>query len=338
MPGASALLDEIDPTAITEAPETVKIWFPSQLPPGSRDRWCIADLPQLEFDFRCAQANDALDIIRRFYGVYQVLLMKNQVHISTSQGTTTRTKALFTNFALKINQAAARYRDARVALLRLDPDERFSPWKGNIRELRRTDIRGPARNGETSESLYQASWIWQTSSLKANTGINDPELEDIMRVEWCKATARAERFQEEVELVVEEMRRTLLFFKWTVAEWEQRGAARVGEPAIDGDTMTGLRAYAARQAALYCRLVTVFIGDWYECLDRKSLGSSWLSGYERPKAYRRRRLQSNVKTYHPSASAHVDETCEALVNEPPSDADGDFADAVGVEMDFFDDQ
>ena len=336
MPGASAFLDEVDPTAVTEAPEGVKIWFPSQLPPGSREKSCIANLPHLEFRFRLAQAYDALDLIRRLRGVYQVLLMKNRVHVSKSQGTTTRSKALFANFALKIDQAAACYRDARVALLRLDPNGDIHRWKEDLRELRRTDIRGPSReDDETSESHQQLSWIWQTSSLEPNAGINDPKLRGIMRVEWCKAVARAERFEEEVELTVEEMRRTLLSFRGTADRWEQLGKARVGEPLMDGDTTAGVRAYASRQAALYRRLVDAFVQDWYECLELKSLGSDWLSGYPRPDICRRRRLRSNVEAYHLS---NADVAGEALANDPLSDGEEDLTGhSSDVEMGFFDD-
>lgn len=338
MPGASGFLDTVDPTAVTETPETVKLWLPSQLPAVSRGSSCIEGLPHLEFRLRFAQANDALDLIRRLRGVFQALLVKKQVHVSSSQGTMTKSKALFSNFTLKIDQAAARYRDARVALLRLDPDEKFAKWKGNIRELRREDIRGPSREAdEPSESQQRVSWIWQTSSLQPNTGINDPDLQAVMRVEFCKATARAERFKEEVELLVEEMRRTLLFFKWTATHWEELGEARVGEPTLDDDTTAGIRAYAARKAALYRKLADIFIQDWYECLILKSLGSDWLSEYPRPEVVRRRKLPSNVAAYH-STSQLPDDINDALPNDPPSDAEisaDELTDDVGT--DFYDD-
>ena len=192
MPGAFAFLDNIDPNVVTEAPETIKLWLPSQLPPNSHNRSCIEGLLNLKLRLRLAQAHDALDLIQHLRGVYQVLLVKNKVHISSSQGTTTRTKALFTNFALKINQVAARYRNARIALFHLDPNKEFSQWKEDLKELRQEDLRGPSReDGEPLESCQQISWIWQTLS-QGNAGINDPDLQDIMRVEWCKAIARAD--------------------------------------------------------------------------------------------------------------------------------------------------
>ena len=329
IPGVSALLDSVDPTVTTGAPETVKLWFPSQLPPDSRDRLCVEGLPQLEFQFRLAQAHDALDLIRRLRGVYQALVTKNQIHISSSQGTMTKTKSLFTNFTTKIDQAAARYRDARTALLRLDPGETISQWKANLQELRREDIRGPSREAhETSESQHQMSWIWRTSSLQGDTGINDVDMRAIMRVEWCKASARVERFKEEVELVVEEMRRTLEFFKWTANNWEKLGEARTGEQTMDEDMSAGVRAYAFRKAAHYRMLVEIFLQDWYKCLELKCLGSSWLSKYPRPESCGRRRLRSNVKAYHSSDPSVEEDTNDALVNNPPSDYETDAVDVM----------
>lgn len=154
MPGAFHLLNETDPTSITEAPETVKIWLPSQLPSNSREKWCAPDLLYLEFRFCVAQAHNTLDLIRCLYGVYQVLLMKNQVHMSTSQGTMTKTKTLFRSFTSKIDQAAAQYCEAQTALLRLDPSGFISPWKESLKELRWNDICGPSgEEDEPSQSL-----------------------------------------------------------------------------------------------------------------------------------------------------------------------------------------
>ena len=153
MPGASALLDEIDPNTIAEAPETIKLWFPSQLPSVSREGSCNLGLPHLEFCLRLAQAHNSLDLIRRLYGVYFVLLAKNKVHVSSSQGKMTRMKSLFANFLFKIDQAAARYHDACIALTRLDPKERYLKWKKDLQELQREDIHRPVREAdETSES------------------------------------------------------------------------------------------------------------------------------------------------------------------------------------------
>ena len=133
------------------------------------------------------------------------------------------------------------------------------------------------------------------------------------------------------------MKWTLLFFKWTVNHWEQLRDNRVGESTMDKEIVAGARAYAARQAALYRKLINIFIQDWYECLETKSLRSGWLSEYPRPEACRRRRLQSNVATYH-LFTPHVDDMDSALENNSASNSE-DSVTVTGdsdVKMDFFD--
>jgi hypothetical protein len=138
-----------------------------------------------------------------------------------------------------------------------------------------------------------------------------------LRVEWCKAQARASRWEEEVELVVEEMRRTLVYFKWLAREWEKKATPRVGAgSSTDNVTMAGISAYAHKQASLYRKLVDIFINDWYECLKAKSLGSPWLEAYPVPPPAKRRRLVSNVKRYHDTSNPPID------VSESEDDANG----------------
>ena len=114
------------------------------------------------------------------------------------------------------------------------------------------------------------------------------------------------------------------------------GQARVGEPMMDGDTTAGMRAYAARQAALYRKLVDLSLQEWYECLELKSLGSDWLPTYPRPTLCRRRQLQSNVAAYHSSASSHDDGKHDALTSDP-SDGGTEFFDSASeFDIDFDD--
>ena len=157
-----------------------------------------------------------------------------------------------------------------------------------------------------------------------------------MRTEWCKATARAQRFEEEVELVVEEMRRTLAFFEWTAGDWERRAQDRLGEPRVDDGVVGGLVAYATRKAAHFRELITVFLQEWYHPLHRKSLGSSWLTHYPCPETAQRHRLPSNVAAYHSSAEPYVDDMDGALVNDPPSDTESGFATDGGVKNSDYD--
>ena len=70
-----------------------------------------------------------------------------------------------------------------------------------------------------------------------------------LRVAWCRSQARKLRWEEQIELVKEEMRRVVAYFGWKSKWWEDRAEAR----QVEGDDVTrrGLLAYAARQAKLF---------------------------------------------------------------------------------------
>ena len=87
----------------------------------------------------------------------------------------------------------------------LASNEEFSPWKGNLLELQDNNICGPGREAsENSESHFVQSWIWTTAS-QVSVSTDDPDLQAALRVEWCKVQERARCYEEEKELIVEEM-------------------------------------------------------------------------------------------------------------------------------------
>jgi len=86
-----------------------------------------------------------------------------------------------------------------------------------------------------------------------------------VRVEWCQSRARALRFSEEVDLLTEEMARILRFFEWKARDWQQKGDARVSQ-AIPEPMSEAYKAYAERQAALYCSLYSHFKNLWSDLL------------------------------------------------------------------------
>lgn len=80
------------------------------------------------------------------------------------------------------------------------------------------------------------------------------------QLEWSKSYARSRRWCEEVELLKEEMRRTLEFLKWKSSRW----AAKALElnlsfsPAL----REGMSAYAFRQAVIFESLHDHFSSLW----------------------------------------------------------------------------
>ena len=298
MAGAGKFLDEVDPIILADHPENIKLWLPSNLPSSSHEECCIPGLPYIEYRLRYAIATNALQDIRRFLRFSRAILTKTRSHISQTQKT--RSNGQVDRVQRRIAQATATYRASWSAINRLAPNEEFGPWKDLLQELCQEDIRGPGReDSETSESHYLPSWIWRTPH-QASASADEADLHAAIRVEWCQAQEQAARYEEEIELVVEEMRRTLVFFEFLTHEWERRTIFLL--EGVDDTTNHGIGAYAFKQAAIYRKMVDMFVGDWYRCLKEKSLGLSWLEKYPTPSPATRQRLVSNVQLYHANST------------------------------------
>jgi len=74
-----------------------------------------------------------------------------------------------------------------------------------------------------------------------------------------KSKAHADRWNEEVQLVKEEMQRVLAFLKWKVFWWTEEGG-RVLE--VRPDIADGICAYVAKQASIYHALARSFKMSW----------------------------------------------------------------------------
>jgi len=113
-----------------------------------------------------------------------------------------------------------------------------------------------------------------------SSAAEDLQVVDSMRVHWAKCQARAERYEEEVALTVEEMGRTLRFFEWKKSEWLSLRSSRAlsnSPPPIE--VQRGLRAYSSRQVYIYDTLIVSFVNLWRKFLVPNNLGSEWLRQY-----------------------------------------------------------
>ena len=81
-----------------------------------------------------------------------------------------------------------------------------------------------------------------------------------MRVEYCKALARSTRWNEEVSLLCEEMRRTLASLKQEAVTWRQR--ATLVDVTVWDEFNEGRRAYALKQAAYRDKMHAAFTQLW----------------------------------------------------------------------------
>ena len=331
IPGSAPLLDAVDTILLADHPENVPLWLPSALPSASRNTQCVTDLPRLEYRLRYAQAMSALHDIRNLRRLTRILVLKTQSHIANTQRTATRARGLFDKVKLKLAQAVSTYRVSRKAIENLAPNEEFGPWKGNLLELQDNDIRGPGREAsENSESHFVQSWIWTTAS-QVSVSADDPDLQAALWVEWCKAQEWARRYEEEKELIVEEMRRTLVYLEWNAREWEASVASPFpADLNIDNTTLAGIAAYASKQADVRRRMVKIFIDDWFHLLEEHFPNLSWLKKYTCPPEAKRNRLISNVKLYYSHTNnSQADVNYEEVVSD---DVDHDPDDAIAYSV------
>ena len=310
MPGLIPILDETHDDETAE--DSLKLWLPSELSAGERDSWCLPDIPALEFRFRYAQADDSLAEIRRLRRLVQGLLDQNMKHPSSVQRSITRTQGMFEGFQARIQRCASRYSHSRDAMLALDPDQKLGHgWMGRFQTLNDGDIRGPGRGlDDRSEGQFVPSWIWLVprssplTSISSNGPVaatgstpdpdstmaattDDPDTTNSMRAHWAKCQARAERYEEEASLTVEEMGRTLRYFEWKKSWWLSLQSERAkSENPPPGDVQRGLYAYARRQAEVYDALVLLFATQWRELLTSHRLNPSWLAQYADPTNHR----------------------------------------------------
>ncbi|KAJ7847056.1 hypothetical protein B0H13DRAFT_2362609 [Mycena leptocephala] len=278
MPGAVRELEEEEDARDSDMPppkaEDVKIYLPSGLRAADRETGCKKGLPAMEGKLREGQCRDALVLLRSRLHAKRHLLDHRDTGVA-GQRAATRAYTLLERIGERVDAAALKYRRARLALIALRGQDACT----EIRELtaadvqldeeREADARARKKLGNIGSSKHRRqgnvlsskekhfSWIWTD---RGGPGENEEEVHESVRIQWSKAKARKERWEEEVELLREEMKRVLRFLRWRALWWEgRRGARREGvTPAL----RAGLEAYAARQAALARQVARRFKTAW----------------------------------------------------------------------------
>lgn len=248
-------------------------------------------LLRFEFQFRVAEAETALKTIRGLL-LYKAHMLNSKKEYAAGTVMMTRSNTLIQEIAAKIEVEVKHYRSSYSALqslwevlktgsMRQLGDE--AQWESVLHPLLDSDV-VPITSldgvflGEGDKML---TWIWtvagtgQDLNEVAHTGtlaqfslryfgliIDFPAL----RIEFCRARARAQRWQEECLLVASEMVRAEKYFLWDAQRWEKRAeeAAVASKASVDPQlpkleqwkireqikTARGKSAYAYRQAAL----------------------------------------------------------------------------------------
>ncbi|KAH8103218.1 hypothetical protein DFH11DRAFT_1692670 [Phellopilus nigrolimitatus] len=252
--------------------------------PSSVPALANKSLQLMEGKLRVAQADDALETIRRLRRIITgVHAFKNLQVNGTGNKPNTRMHTLFQRYQTKIKLAVDRYRCARAALLALDKDvtKKLDPkeeWGQRFQELKDADVRGPGRNDDQHKKLGEGrtvpSWIWAQARSCPDRSLG--EFGESVRVEWAKAKARVLRWEEEIILLSEEMRRVLVFLTWKADDWLSHRGKR---DDLSDDTRSGVDAYAAKQAAIMKRLAFGFAREWIPLLRKLNPVPNWVKTY-----------------------------------------------------------
>ena len=275
-----------------EMAENVPLYLPSSLDSETRARVCVQQVAEHEQLLRMAQLQDSLIELRHTCKIRRQLMMNHYTQVA-GQGTraNTRSRAVLNGIENRIAKYVERYRVARKALLRLDPT---GDWQDTYLELKDSDNRGPGKDINergVGDGSYFRSWIWLPNpcappssdsatgegSTLEEEGASEEEVNEALRVEWTTSFARLERWNEEVELLQEEMRRTVMFLEWKSQRW----VAKVEGPKGNStpDIQSGLNAYAKKQAAIYHNLAVSFARLWRPTLVSYCLQHSWITNY-----------------------------------------------------------
>ncbi|KAJ7429980.1 hypothetical protein B0H11DRAFT_1765938 [Mycena galericulata] len=277
-PGAARASEAAEAALDPEAPpilaERIRLFMPSELSAEEREHGCQRGIVAMEARLREAQCMDALIALRSHLHAKRHLISFRNKNI-TGQVKATKSRTLIGSVGDKATAAANKYRQGRAALLKLKgPD-----YARHFQELKDSDLtldgeevssdtvarkklsmlnagkgaRAPRHISGSSKRVL--SWIWT-----AGGALEDDEegLHASIRVEWCRAKARKNRWEEEVELLREEARRVVRYLEWQVRWWNDRRTVRDSESE---EMRGGLVAYAKKTAAMFAKLATHFTQD-----------------------------------------------------------------------------
>ncbi|KAL1658094.1 hypothetical protein GGF50DRAFT_67967, partial [Schizophyllum commune] len=266
--------------------ENMRLFMPSELAASTREAVCAPGVSDTEVALRRAEAEECLEDLRRTLHVRTTTDQFRQANMRYI-GAATRARAAFDKIAKRIHILKSRYRFARNCLLRLLG---HGDWENRLRVLEDQDVRALNERamtaeeeaererrralGETidwtaedgvvlagvvnaGEGTRRLSWIWYTDPGQA--AVTEGHLNEALRVEFLKSKARRDRDREEIELLLEEMRRVIASLEYDAGEWDRRVHARSD---CDQAVLDGLQSYAREQANVCRERATIYDIKW----------------------------------------------------------------------------
>jgi hypothetical protein len=270
------------------AAEDVPLFLPSSLSPNFQSTPGSSKTLAHEIQLRIGQADDALADIRHHLRIISGLWQFKKINISgTGNRPNTRMRSLFNRFNHRMRQSVLRYRAAHSALLAANLEGQN--WEDRLKDLKDSDVRGPGKddfylqetgkaNYGASKGRYEISWIWLVPKSKSEVDTNSSEqvFDEGLRVEWSKSQARKMRWEEEVQIIQEEMRRTIVYYEWKQQWWLEQNP----QPTTSEDTIRhGITAYSQKQAH-YCKsMAESFAMAWLPFLRSEGIKPEWEHRY-----------------------------------------------------------
>ncbi|KAJ6493869.1 hypothetical protein DFH09DRAFT_1104333 [Mycena vulgaris] len=278
MPAAIHQVEEEEDQRDTDLPapkaEDIHLYLPSGLAAADREDDCRAGLSGMETKLREGQCHDGLRSLRsRLHAKRHMLTFRDDNVVG--QRVATRAFTLLERIGEQVDAAAAKYRRGREVLIALWGGEKCAAWKElkladvQLDEEREIDARSRQKLGRINSSRFRRNgpalsstkkkmlWIWTAGG---GPGENEEALHDSVQVEWSKAKARKDRWEEEIALLREEMKHVLRLLRWRSVWWEgKQGARREG---VSAELRNGIEAYAARQAAFHGEVARRFKTAW----------------------------------------------------------------------------
>ncbi|KAG2035372.1 hypothetical protein BDR03DRAFT_868129 [Suillus americanus] len=195
-----------------------------------------------ELELQKGQANDCLEKLRQALG-HKAIIYRQHFRSADSTWTGTRSKQEALRCHIKIEKCVRRYQRARGSMQRLGADEDtlrtiyqdIQPHQLSVDK----EVTEENRYGQGSDRL---AWFWRVNN--GHDSQEDVWMDEFYRVNWLKAKARWQRWEEELRLVQHEMGWTVSWFKYRMEEWDQRYRQA---------TKPGHQAYAHRQVLLWGR-------------------------------------------------------------------------------------
>ncbi|PIL28222.1 hypothetical protein GSI_09634 [Ganoderma sinense ZZ0214-1] len=205
----------------------------------------------IERNLRQAAADHALEDVRTaLIGVGYLQVEKKSKQRKTH---TTRAQGKIQTAQREADKAAGEYRRHRAALLALGM-ESSDPRYQMLTPRDVVPFSMTSDRTTVGQSRQRTSWIWENfvfATPEEGEGNFTDFHEEARRVHWSRSSATHTRWCEEVELLKEEMRRTVRLFHYYRYQWDT--TTRREEEAGN----FGAAAYARKQAHRYVRLLAL---------------------------------------------------------------------------------